>query len=587
MAALSNIFSTHLRRSRSAGMPLSQVGGRDALIYTTVRPKIKTNPTRESMPTAKLYDAVADVSLALRTIPVALAEIFGYALGLIGAPLIGLTSLLYCMIGVGRARDSYKKMNDLNKIGDTFGASVAKAQIVINSFFASGSAALAVVRVFGAITELFDLLKNPLVISSALVAVKTAALVISVILYVGAYAIYAGLQGLVLYDLSKGDELREKLISSKDPIEALRQHIDLEMWKKTFTKEECRDMALEEGAGWLKKLEKEFETFPWDPTDESRRDHVYKLFEKNPEFMMAEMGKPPGFDKLPPEDKMVRFGRFIGDKRLAAKIENDLIRGLGPDAMEAFNKGDKNAFVAGLKSASWSEWGVRWKTVTKIALSVVCAVAVVAGSFFSGGLALGIPLLVLGVSGLLWIALTDGAAFMSQWKTGEMSKWDKFLVGFSTLLNLIAIGTLIYFTVLSGGAPIYIAGIVFAAAWLIVNGYVFYSMVDKQRHPWKYQKEISIQAFAKFLKTKPSNEELEKVYEKMSLENRAGIPKKLLYSSRLEKAVTDWKKHLEDLRAKSLKILMERLTEASKDARLYRALPSANMEKWKEKSPTS
>jgi hypothetical protein len=585
MAALSNIFSTHLQRSRSAGIPLSQVSGQDAVIYTTVRPKIKTNPTRESMATAKLYDAVADASLALRTIPVALGEISGSSLGHTGAPLIGLTSLLYCMIGVGRARDSYKKMNDLEKIGDTFGANVAKAQIAINGFFASGSAFLAIVRVFGAITELFDLLKSPLAISSALVALHTGALVISMILYVSAYAIYTGLQGLVLYDLSKGDELREKLISSKNPVEALREHIDLEMLKKTFTQEECIEMALEEGAVWLEKLEKEVETFPWDPTDESRRDHVYMLFRNNPEFMMAEMGKPPGFDKLTPEGKMVRFGRFIGEKRLAAKIENDLIRELGPDAMVAFNKGGD--FVAALKSASWSQWGVRWKTVTKIALAVVCAAAVVAGSFFSGGLALGIPLLVLGVTGLLWIALTDGAAFMSQWKSGEISKWDKFLVGFSMALNLIAIGTLIYFTVLSGGAPIYIAMVVFAAAWLIVNGYALHSMVDNQKHPWKYQKEVTVQAFAQFLKTKPSEEELKKVYDKMSLANRVGITGELLACGVPEKAVENWKKHLEDLRAESLAILMERLTEASKTARLYRALLSDNMEKWKEKSPTS
>lgn len=543
MAALSNIFSTYLQRSRSAGIPLSQVSGQDAVIYTTVRPKIKTNPTRESMPTAKLYDAVADASLALRTIPVAISEISGSSLGHSGAPLIGLTSLLYCLIGVGRARDNYKKMNDLNKIGDTFGANVAKAQIVINSFFASGSAFLAIVRVFGAITELFDLLKNPLVISSALEIVKTGALVVSVILYVLAYAIYAGLQGLVLYDLSKGDELREKLISSKNPVEALRQHIDLEMFKKTFTQEECIEMALEEGAGWLEKLEKEVEEFPWKPTDESRRDHAYMLFRNNPEFMMAEMGKPTGFDKLTPEGKMVRFGRFIGEKRLAAKIENDLTRQLGPDAMEAFNKEtpDNNAFVAALKSASWSEWGIRWKTVTKIALSVVCAAAVIGGSFFSGGLALGIPLLILGVTGLLWIALTDGAAFMSQWKSGEMSKWDKFLVGFSTLLNLIAIGTLIYFTILSGGAPIYIAMVIFAAAWLIVNGYALYLMVDNQKHPWKYQKEVTVQAFEKFLKTKPSDEELKKVYEKMSLANRVGIKDELLACGAPEKAVKNWK----------------------------------------------
>ncbi len=572
MGALSNIFSTYLRRSGTAGIPLSQVTPQDAVIYSTIRPNIKTNPKRESMPTAKLYDAVADASLALRTIPVAIGEISGNSLESSGAPLLGLTSLLYCMIGVGRARDSYKQMKDLEKIEDTFGATVAKAQIVANSFLASGSAALSVARIFDAVQELFSLLKNPLVIASTVVTVKTVALVASVVMYVLFYAIYAGLQSLVLYDLSKGDELREKLINSQNPVEALRQHIDREMFKKTFTQVERIEMALEEGAAWLEKLEKGVEEFPWDSTDESRRDHVYVLFKNNPEFMMAEMGKPIGYDKMTPEGKMVRFGRFIGEKRLAAKIENELIRQLGPDAMEAFNKEipDTNAFVAALKSASWSECGVRWKAVAKIGLSVICAAAVIGGTFFTGGLALGIPLLLLGITGLLWIGLTDAAAFMSQCKTGEVRKWDKFLVGFSIALNVIAIGSFIAFTVLSSGAPIYIAGIIFTAAWLIINAYALYSMIDNQKHPWKYQKEVTVEAFKKFLKTNPSLEEKQTIYNKMSLANRAGIANERIALGTLEKAVKNWKKHLEEVRAKSLNMLMERLTEASEVAKLYR-----------------
>jgi hypothetical protein len=571
---MGTIFNIYLQRSRSAGIPLSQISPQDALIYSTIRQNIKTNHNRESMPTAKLYDAVADASLALRTIPVAIAEISGNSLEHSGAPLIGLTSLLYCMIGVGRARDSYKKMKGLEKLGDTFEANVAKAQIVINSCFASGSAALSIVRVFGAIQELFSLLKNPLVISSTLMAVKTSALVICTVLYVLAYAIYAGLQGLVLYDLSKGDELREKLIKSKNPIEALRQHIDFEMFKESnFTQEECIEMVLEEGASWLKKLEKEGKEFPWKPTDESRRDHAYMLFRNNPEFMMAEMGKPIGFDNMSPEGKMVRFGQYIGEKRLAAKIENELTRQLGPDAMEVFNQEtpDQSAFVAALKSADWSELGIRWKTVAKIVLSVVCAAAVIGGSFFSGGLALGIPLLILGVTGLLWIALTDGAAFMSQWKLGEIRKWDKFLVVFSILLNLVAIGTLTAFTVLSGGTPIYIAGIIFTAAWLIINGYALYLMIDNQKQPWKYQKEVTVQAFRKFLETKPSVKEQQEIYNKMSLANRAGISK-VQGSAPLEKAAELWEKHLNELRVRSLEMLRKRLTEASEVARLYREI---------------
>ncbi len=339
MGTISNILRTYLQRNGFAGVPLSEVSPQDALIYTTVRPNIKTTPPRKSLLTSDFYVVLADASSTFRSIPAGISEIFGRSMGKSGAPLVGLTSVLYCLIGAGQARDSYKVMKDLEKIGDASGANAARAQIVSNIFLASSSAAAAIVRIFGAVQELFELLKSPLVVSSALLTVKAVAVWASTALLVLFYAIYAGLQGVVLYNLSKGNELREKLTNSKDPVEALRQHIDWEMFKGSgFTKEECIEMTLQEGAGWLEKLEKEVKEFPWDPTDKSRREHVYVLFRDIPEFMMAEMGKPLGYDKLTPEGKMVRFGRFIGQKRLAAKIEIDLKNQLGPDAMEAFNK---------------------------------------------------------------------------------------------------------------------------------------------------------------------------------------------------------------------------------------------------------
>ncbi len=566
MSASSSIFSTNLQRMKSAGRPLSQVRPEDAVIYSTVRPNIKLVSTKESLPTAKLYDAVADASSTLRNVPVAISEIFGHSFGSAGAPLVGLTSLLYLVIGIGRARDSYKQMRDYQKIEDVTGANLAKAQIVENTFLVSGSAALAIVRICGAIQELFGLLNKPIVLSSAAMAVKAAAVWISSAFYLLFYAIFVARQAAVLNDLSKGNELREKLINSKDPIEALRQHVDLEMFRgSAFTKEECMEMALQEGAAWLEKLEKEVEEFHWDSTDESRRDHAYVLFRNNPEFMLAEMGIPKGFEKMSSEGRMVRFGRFIGQKRLAAKIENDLKRQLGPEAIEAFNKEtpDAAAVKTALKSADWSELGVRWKTVAKIVLAVACAAGIIAGTIFSGGLALGIPLLVLGVAGLLWIVLADGAAFKSQWETGEVRKWDKFLVYFSVALSVIAVATLIAFTVLSGGAALYVAGIIFTTVWLIINARAVYVMNDNQKNPWKYQKEVTAQAFRKFLETKHTDEEREKIYAKMSLANREGIAKAKVTESTIEKAAEVWEKHLHDLRQESLETLMDRLDAAS------------------------
>jgi hypothetical protein len=323
-------------------------------------------------------------------------------------------------------------------------------------------------------------------------------------------------------------------------------------------------MALEEGVKWLEKLEKEVKDFPWEPNLESRQQYAYGLFLEHPEYMMAEMGTPHFFDELTPEGRLVRFGEYIGEKRLCAKIENDLKRHLGPDAMEIFNKEipDQDAFVKALSSASWNEMGVRWKTVLKIALAVGCAAAVIAGTVFSGGLALGIPLLVMGVSGLIWIAFTDGAAFKSQWESGEIRKRDKFLVGLSIALSVVALGTLIAFTVLSGGAPLYIAGIIFAAGWLLINAKAAHLVVDNQRRPWKYQKEVTVKAFRKFLETNYSQEELQTICGKISLADQNGIGE-LNVNDDVKKAAEAWEKHLEKLRELSLDLAMERLAEVS------------------------
>jgi hypothetical protein len=333
----------------------------------------------------------------------------------------------------------------------------------------------------------------------------------------------------------------------------------------SFTKEECMEMALQEGAKWLEKLEKEVEEFPWDPTEESRRDHAYLLFRDNPEFMLAEMGVPKGYDQKTAEGRIASFGRFVGQKRLAAKIESDLKRQLGPEAFEAFNKEnpDVAVFTKALTSANWSEWGVRWKTVAKIVLAVACAVGVIAGTVFSGGLALGIPLLILGAAGLLWIVLTDGTAFMNQWNSGEVSKRDKFLVYFSIALSVIALATLIAFTVLSGGAILYIAGVIFATAWLMINARALYVTVDNEKHPWKYQKELTVQAYRQFLETKYTEGEHEKIYAKMSLANRIGIEQARVNAETVKKAAEVWQEHLDDLRKEGVAILMERLEEAS------------------------
>lgn len=567
MSAVQHILSAALQRSHSAGTPLSQVMREDAVIYQKIRPNIKLVRTKETLPTAKFYDALGDASMSLRTGPVAVSQFIGHPMDSGATSAIGFSAVLGCVVGIGRALDGWKQIKGYEKIGDQAGANLARALIVENSSLAGGSAFLTALRVMGAVQEFFKLTNNPLTLSPAMATLQTALSWISAALFSVMFLIFAGRQVFGLVGLSKGNDLREKLLNSKDPIEELRKYIDSKMFKGSdFTGDECREMALQEGAIWLEKLEKEGREVPWEKTEESRRKHALVLFLNDPEFMMSEMGKPAEFDRLTPIKRLVRFGRYIGQKRLSAKITNDLKWQLGSEAMEIFNteKPDRATFEKALKSAHWSEWGVRWKTVLKIGLAVVCTAALILGTMGTGGLALAIPLLLLGVGGVLWIALFDGASFKSQWESGEISKKDKILVALSTLVSVISLGFLIAGTVLTGGAILYVAGMIFALTWLVINARACYLMADNLERPWIYQKQVTVEAFRKFLETNPSAEVIKKILEKMSKEDQAGIASLIKTGLDFQKAAEAWEKHLADLKEESLDFVLEELLEASR-----------------------
>lgn len=564
MAATSTIFSTYLKRNRLEGKPLSQISSQDAAIYGIVRPKINPLCSKETLPSAKVYDAVADASLALRTLPVGLKGIMGIEVPHSGSPLTGLTSLLYSVIGWARARDSYKQAKELSKMGDDFNASLARAQVVGSGSIAAGSGFLAVVRIVHIIEEFLHFTVPSVSLPAALTTAKLAASIISTVLYLVFYLIYIVGQAIVLKKLSNGDALREKLLGSPDPVKALREHIDVEMFRLgNFSKDECIEMALQEGERWLKKLEKEVKDPSWEPNSDSRREHAYHLMYNHPEYMMAEMGVTEDFARAAPEEKIRRFGLYIGRKRLAAKIENDLKNELGSDAIKAFNQKPAD-FTEALSSADWGKWGPRTKAVLKIGLAVASAAAMIVATIGTGGLAVAIPLVVLGVVGLVWlVAGGDGAAFIEQLRSGEVSKRDKILILLSTVLSLIALGALIALTVLSGGAVIYIAGVVFALGWLTINVISGSILLHYQNNPWRYQKEVTVAAFRKFLEKQRTEKEIKEIYDKMSLENRTGIKQELSTSDTLQKAAKSWENFLRDLRAESLDLLKERLEAVS------------------------
>jgi hypothetical protein len=546
----------------------------DAVLYKVARPVIKTTPKNATcMPAANYLHAVADVSLFLRNFPDAISLLFSKALSVGGTSLIGFTSILYSVIAIAWARDSYKQMLVFKKIGDLTGVVQARLQIVENLFLSLGSQALTVVRGFATVKEVSTVLHNPITFSYAAVTAQTVAAWTSAAFFTFYFALFSWRQLQLLRGLSKGDELRDRILKSPDHLGALREEVNYRMHTQGKSREEVNlnevdidpnyeEIALEEGVKWLEKLEKEIDNRPWKLTLESRKEHVRQLFLTDPYWMMAEMGYKDCFENYEPDQIILAFGQFIAAKRLCTRIENDLSRLLGPEAIEAANKNDAVGFEKALKSADWSVWGVRTKAVLKIVLAVAGASAIIAGTIFSGGLALAIPLLVLGVIGILWIVLIDGSLFKSQWESGEVSKRDKVLIYLSVALSVLALAGLAAMTVATGGATLYVAGLVFAAAWLVINGRALVGMVNSQRHPWDYQKVPTIEAFRKLVRTNPSEEKIQEILHKMSVFDRKGLIEQKQHNS-WRKAARLWSDHIQAIKKTNLEMLKDGLEEAS------------------------
>jgi hypothetical protein len=569
------IFETYQRTYLPKEDLSTHLSETDAEVNKIAWPVIaKTKPTKDTcMPAANYLHTVADVSLFLRNFPDAISMLFSKALSVGGASLVGFTSILYSVIAIAWARDSYKQMVLFKKIGDLQGAAQARLQIVENLFLSLGSQALTVVRGFAAVKEVSTVLQNPITFAHAAVAVQTAAAWTSAAFFTLYYALFSWRQLQLLRGLSKGDALRDRILKSPDHLEALRKEVNYRMLTQGKSREEVNlnkidelpnyeELALEEGVKWLEKLEKDIDDQPWKPTLESRKEHVRQLFLTNPRLMMAEMGYRGYFDHFEPEQIILAFGHFIAAKRLCTRIENDLSRLLGPEAIEAANKNDPVAFDKALKSVDWSAWGTRTKAVLKIVLAVAGASAIIAGTVFSGGLALAIPLLVLGVIGILWIVLIDGSLFKAQWESGEVSKRDKVLIYLSVALSVLALAGIAAMTVATGGATLYVAGLVFAAAWLVINGRALVGMVNSQKHPWDYQKVPTIEAFRKLVRTNPSEEKIQEILLKMSEFDQEGLMEKRQHNS-WKKAARVWEEHIHEIKDRNLQMLKDGLEEAS------------------------
>ena len=186
-------------------------------------------------------------------------------------------------------------------------------------------------------------------------------------------------------------------------------------------------------------------------------------------------------------------------------------------------------------------------------------VAMIAGMVLTGGVALGVILTLYGISALVWIATGDAQAFKAQWESGEFKKRDKWILITSVVLSVVAVGSLIAMSVLSGGAPIYLCSLILVAAWLVTNGRALYCLYQREVRPWEYAAVITPEHFRKLTQTEASEEQIEQVLNQMEPIHQKGIRERF---TNWKKAALNWEEEMKRRQEVGFARLLERIEQA-------------------------
>ena len=424
-----------------------------------------------------------------------------------------------------------------------------------NASLAVGSVAIDGFRVIGIAAEMGGAIHGTVQLSSLVTSLQTFFNWFTGIFYVIYYALYSyrTLEGLV--NLGKGGDLREELLKASDPIKALEKKVESEILQlRRLTISEREAIAVEEGALWLEKVVKEVEKqgkeVDWDPSDP---EFVRRFLSANPEYMQSKMGVLPEFMQRFGTHELARFGMWMAEERLLAKLEVGYSRLLGADAIAAFKAKDGEKFKELLVSPSWQNG------VIKLGLCLIGLVAMIAGMVLTGGVALGVILTLYGISALVWIATGDAQAFKAQWESGEFKKRDKWILITSVVLSVVAVGSLIAMSVLSGGAPIYLCSLILVAAWLVTNGRALYCLYQREVRPWEYAAVITPEHFRKLTQTEASEEQIEQVLNQMEPIHQKGIRERF---TNWKKAALNWEEEMKRRQEVGFARLLERIEQA-------------------------
>lgn len=493
-----------------------QVKNRVGKTVLPVIQKLGTLPsTRSCLPSANKEYTFDDASYSLRAFNDGIHAVSPGFSGLQGGSFVGLTTISYAGIGAAQVYNNYKKSVRAEKIGDQEGARLAKLEAAENVFLTAGSVVIIPLRGISMAQDIFQAVKHtPLTLTPATSLTQSVFSWASVVLFGIFYAIKGIKSGWALVNWYQGRSWRQELLESDNPVKSLMGQLQKRVQAIDLKPEELKKLALDAGVRWLGKVAEEAKKNGIELNFQDPALAFEHYIQRHPEMIENLLGRCP--IRLTPKEELIRLGRYLAIQNECAKFEAECQRKLGSKAVEALKTQDTSQ----IKEALSANEGVI--LAIKVALAVVGFAALIAATLFTGGLGLGIVLGLYGLGGLISIYLEDWGALKEHLEKGELRKRDRLFIYFSTILSFLAMIGLVTISVISGGALIYLGGLILTSAWLIINLRACTMVVGYNLRPWMTQ-QPTIKAFRMLLGTGPSQEVIQSVLEKMSIEHQAAV----------------------------------------------------------------
>jgi hypothetical protein len=158
-----------------------------------------------------------------------------------------------------------------------------------------------------------------------------------------------------------------------------------------------------------------------------------------------------------------------------------------------------------------------WKGLAaKIGLAVVGFSLMTIGIMVFFGSPTGVLLVLAGVLTVALGIFGDGIALVAQARKGEFTKHDWKYIYTTFFLSLASFVGVVALTIATGGIGALAVSLVLSSLWLCVNTLNAYRVWRYENRRWEVQSVIDLVTYRKFLETKPSQEKILEVKQKLS-----------------------------------------------------------------------